>query len=109
MVKSLEGVAGRIAGSIDDLVALTCDLVRFPTINPPGEAYTPCAEYIGKRLAAAGFEISYVRGEGTPGDSNRYPRTNVIARREGGRPGPTSSASAGSSPTAAAASTGSIA
>ena len=25
---------------------------------------------------------------GTPGDSDRYPRLNVIARREGGRPGP---------------------
>ena len=34
----------------DDLVALTADLIRFPTINPPGEAYRPCAEYVGERL-----------------------------------------------------------
>ena len=26
---------------VDDLVALTADLIRFPTINPPGEAYPP--------------------------------------------------------------------
>jgi succinyl-diaminopimelate desuccinylase len=71
-----------------ELVELTCDLVRFPTINPPGEAYTPCAEYIGRRLAARGFEVIYERGEGAPGDTDRYPRTNVIARREGRRPGP---------------------
>ncbi|MCB1490470.1 MAG: M20/M25/M40 family metallo-hydrolase, partial [Rhodobiaceae bacterium] len=79
----------RIAGKTDDLVALTCDLIRFPTVNPPGEAYTPCAEYIGRRLAARGFEVAYVRGEGAPGDSDAWPRTNVIARREGARPGPT--------------------
>ena len=77
-----------IDGARSDLVELTRDLVRFPTINPPGEAYTPCAEYIGRRLAASGFEISYIRGEDTPGDTDRYPRTNIIARREGKRPGP---------------------
>ncbi len=72
-----------------DLISLTQDLVRFPTINPPGEAYTPCAEYIGKRLAKSGFQVQFVRGEDTPGDSDQYPRTNVIARIEGKRPGPT--------------------
>lgn len=73
---------------IEDLVALTRDLIRIPTINPPGEAYTECAEFIGNRLAARGFELSYIRGHGTPGDCDRYPRTNIIARKEGTRPGP---------------------
>ena len=68
---------------VDSLVALTSELIRFPTINPPGEAYRPCAEFLGARLRAAGFETELVRGEGTPGDSDRYPRTNVVARREG--------------------------
>lgn len=73
----------------DDLVALTRDLIRFPTINPPGEAYTPCAEYVGARLRKRGFDVSFIRGEGAPGDSDRYPRTNVVARRQGRTPGPT--------------------
>ncbi len=73
----------------DDLISLTQDLIRFPTVNPPGEAYTPCAEYIGNRLARSGFAVEYVRGENTPGDSDRYPRTNIIARFEGRNPGPT--------------------
>src|SRR3546814_8382625 len=38
----------RIEAKRDDLVALTRDLIRFPTVNPPGEAYTPCAEYLGR-------------------------------------------------------------
>jgi succinyl-diaminopimelate desuccinylase len=79
----------RIESREHDLVELTRDLVRFPTINPPGEAYVPCAEYIGKRLARAGFEIEYIRAHETPGDSERYPRTNIIARRTGSRPGKT--------------------
>jgi succinyl-diaminopimelate desuccinylase len=72
----------------DELVELTQALIRFPTVNPPGEAYQPCAEFIGRRLAARGFGIDYVRAEGSPGDSDRYPRVNVIARREGAGPGP---------------------
>lgn len=71
------------------LVELTRELIAFPTVNPPGEAYTPCAEYLGRRMAASGFDVRYIRGEGAPGDSDRYPRTNVVARREGSRPGPT--------------------
>lgn len=78
-----------IEASRTNLVELTRDLVRFPTINPPGEAYTPCAEYIGNRLKKSGYSVSYVRGEDTPGDSDLYPRTNVIARLEGRNPGPT--------------------
>lgn len=71
-----------------DLVALTAELIRFPTINPPGDAYRPCAEYVGERLKKRGFEIEYVRGEGAPGDSDRYPRINVVARFDGRSPGP---------------------
>ena len=63
-----------------DLVGLTADLIRFPTVNPPGEAYGPCAEFVGARLARHGYETLFVRGEGAPGDSDRYPRINVVAR-----------------------------
>jgi succinyl-diaminopimelate desuccinylase len=72
----------------DDLVALTQALIRIPTVNPPGDNYTPCAELIGERLRRRGFEVQYLRAEGTPGDSDALPRTNVIARWESGRPGP---------------------
>jgi succinyl-diaminopimelate desuccinylase len=72
----------------DELVDLTRALIRFPTVNPPGEAYRPCAEFIGERLRARGFAVDYVHAAGTPGDSEHYPRINVIARRAGGAPGP---------------------
>jgi succinyl-diaminopimelate desuccinylase len=72
----------------DELVELARALIRFPTINPPGEAYQPCAEFIGRRLSDRGFAVNYVRAARTPGDSERYPRINVIGRREGNVAGP---------------------
>lgn len=77
-----------IADRTEDLVQLTRDLIRIPTVNPPGDAYTPCAEFIGDRLRRRGFDVEYVRGVGAAGDSDRFPRTNVIARYEGKGPGP---------------------
>lgn len=88
MTADLQPVLNRIEDRVDDLVELTADLIRFPTINPPGEDYRPCAEFIGDRLSKKGFAVEYVRAEGAPGDSDTYPRVNVIARREGLRPGP---------------------
>ncbi|MFN4273775.1 MAG: acetylornithine deacetylase/succinyl-diaminopimelate desuccinylase family protein [Aliihoeflea sp.] len=70
------------------VVSLTQDLIRFPTVNPPGEAYTPCAEFIATYMRRLGFQTQLIRGEGTPGDTDRFPRTNVVARREGRSPGP---------------------
>src|SRR3546814_16708279 len=77
-----------ICAKRDGLVARTRDRIRFPTVNPPGEAYTPCAEFLGGRLEARGFDVGYHRAEGERGDSARYPRTNVVARRDGSRASP---------------------
>ena len=70
-----------------ELVALTQDLIRMPTLNPPGQGYLEICEYLETRLRACGFECELVRAHGTPGDSEKYPRWNVIARREGARGG----------------------
>ncbi len=84
----VEQVFEAIESRREELVDLTRELIRFPTVNPPGDAYRPCAEFIGRRLQGRGFRVEYVRAAGTPGDNDRYPRINVIARREGARPGP---------------------
>lgn len=84
----IERLLARLDGKRDELVGLSRDLVRVPTVNPPGDAYAPSAELLGDRLRRPGFEVRFVRGEGAPGDSARYPRTNVLARWESGRPGP---------------------
>lgn len=77
-----EALLERIEAKREEVTALTQDLVRIPTINPPGDAYEVCARFLGERLARRGFAVEYIRAEGAPGDSSRYPRTNVVARYE---------------------------
>jgi succinyl-diaminopimelate desuccinylase len=71
----------------EEVIALTQALVRIPTLNPPGEFYRDICELLGRRLRGAGFDIAMIRAEGAPGDSERYPRWNLVARREGTGPG----------------------
>ena len=83
-----EKLFGLIAARRDEMAALTADLVRIPTVNPPGNVYDDCARFLGARLASRGFTVEYLRAEGALGDSDEYPRTNVIARFEGTGKGP---------------------
>jgi succinyl-diaminopimelate desuccinylase len=73
----------------DDLIALTRDLIRIPTINPPGNNYREICDYLANRLSKRGYAIELIRAEGKPGDSDKYPRWNIVARREGAGPGET--------------------
>ena len=84
----IESLFARIDSKREELVSFTQELVRIPTINPPGEDYLKCAELLGNRLAKSGFSLLYERAKNTPGDTERYPRHNVIARIEGKQSGP---------------------
>jgi succinyl-diaminopimelate desuccinylase len=84
----LAALLTRIEDQRDALVDLTRELIRIPTVNPPGDAYEACARHLGERLAAAGFATTFVRAEGAIGDSEKFPRINLVARYEGSDPGP---------------------
>ena len=83
----IQAVLARIEAKRDEVVALTQDLVRIPTVNPPGDAYEACARLIGERLKPRGFAVEYVRALGAPGDSDAKPRVNVVARWQGSSSG----------------------
>ena len=76
-------VLAAVEASADELVAFTSDLIRVPTINPPGAAYPDCAALIGSRLAACGFDVEYLAAEGRPEHTVTHPRINVLGRRTG--------------------------
>lgn len=71
----------------DDLIALTQDLIRIPTLNPPGLHYHDICAYLEARLSAQGFSCQMIRAIGAPADSETHPRWNLVARREGKNPG----------------------
>ncbi|MGO4914109.1 acetylornithine deacetylase/succinyl-diaminopimelate desuccinylase family protein [Pseudogemmobacter sp. W21_MBD1_M6] len=71
----------------DDLIALTQDLIRIPTLNPPGRNYREICEFLAERLGASGFTIELIRATGAIADSAKYPRWNIVARHNGARTG----------------------
>lgn len=72
----------------DEAVAFTCELVRIPTVNPPGEHYEACARAIGARLEEGGFAVEYHAATGRPEHTPEHPRVNVVGARAGSGPGP---------------------
>ena len=76
-------VLAEVDRSRDEAVAFTADMIRIPTVNPPGEAYEDCARLIGDRLAACDFEIEYHPAEGRKEHTARHPRINVVGTRRG--------------------------
>ncbi len=67
----------------DELAELCADLIRIPTLNPPGKNYREICDYIAARLEKRGFVVELVRAKGAPADSEKHPRWNLVARREG--------------------------
>jgi succinyl-diaminopimelate desuccinylase len=79
--------ADRVLAQVDaaagEIVDFTCELIRIPTVNPPGEAYADCAELIGGALKQCGFDVRYLPAEGLPEHTAAHPRVNVVGRRSG--------------------------
>jgi len=83
----IERVLAEVDRAAEEIVQLTADLVRIPTVNPPGEDYEACAHFLGDFLKRRAFDIEYMAADGRPEHTPRFPRINVIGTRRGG-PGP---------------------
>jgi len=49
-MQAIERILSEVDRAADEIVDLTADLVRIPTVNPPGEAYDACARFLGGYL-----------------------------------------------------------
>lgn len=81
--KSIDRLMDVIDDATDEMVDFTCDMLRIPTVNPPGDAYVECAGLIGRRLQSFGFDVDYPIADGRPEHTAAYPRMNVIGLRRG--------------------------
>jgi succinyl-diaminopimelate desuccinylase len=68
----------RVESMAGEMLAFLQELVRIPTVNPPGENYRECAEFIGGRLREFGYDVAYVEATGRPEHTARHPRVNVL-------------------------------
>ena len=82
-------ILARIDELAEEMVEFLRQLVRIPTVNPPGENYADCANLIGAKMKEFGYETEYVTAEGLPECSAQFPRVNVIGRMRGERAKPT--------------------
>ena len=67
----------------DEIVDFAADLIRIPTVNPPGEGYRDASRFIGDRLTKLDFEVDYPTASDHPDHSKEFPRVNVVGRRQG--------------------------
>ena len=81
-----ERVSAAVDALRDECSGFLAELVRIPTVNPPGERYEECARLIGDRLTVLGYAVQYVRPR-TAYDGP--PRVNVFGRLEGRQVRPT--------------------
>ena len=82
-------VLARVDELADEMVEWLRQLVRIPTVNPPGENYKACARFIGDKLKEFGYEVSFIEAHGRPECSPEHPRVNVIGHLHGSRFHPT--------------------
>ena len=79
----LDRVLAAVDDAAEEIVGFAAELIRIPTVNPPGEAYDDCARAIGRRLERCGFGIEYFAAEDLPEHTPAHPRVNVVGTRAG--------------------------
>jgi len=83
-MQPIERVLSEVDRAADEIVEFTADLVRIPTVNPPGEEYDACAHFLGDYLERHAFAVEYIAAEGRAEHTPRHPRVNVVGSRRGG-------------------------
>jgi succinyl-diaminopimelate desuccinylase len=87
-MQAIDRIVAEVDRAADEIVQFTRDLVRIPTVNPPGEEYESCARFLGDHLARHHFDVEYIVAAGSDAHSTRFPRVNVIGTRRGSHRGP---------------------
>src|SRR4051812_5278743 len=83
-VQRIDRILAEVDRAEDEMVRFTADLVRIPTVNPPGEEYGACAHFLGDYLRRRNFSVEYIAAEGRAEHTVRHPRINVVGSRRGG-------------------------
>ena len=86
MTPAERSVLAEVASLTDEMVAFTQALVRVPSVNPPGDCYTACAELIAAQLRQFGYNVESLAADGLPEHSLEHPRINVVGTLGSGGP-----------------------
>lgn len=75
----MDALLARVESMAGEMTAFLQQLISIPTVNPPGDNYRDCAEFLGAQLKAFGYEVEYVFADDRD-------RPNVIGRMGSARP-----------------------
>lgn len=84
----VDRIVAEVDAATDEMVRFTQDLVRMPTVNPPGAEYEACAVFLGDDLTRRGYDVEYIVAEERPEHTPASPRVNVVGSRRGSSGGP---------------------
>lgn len=85
---TVDRIVRQVEQDAEELFAFASELIKIPTVNPPGKHYRECAEFVYRRLEQGGFEARLLVAEDSPQHSSSFPRVNVLGTRDGVAPGP---------------------
>lgn len=84
----MDRLTKQLATRRDVIINLARTFIQIPSVNPPGAHYLDMCHAMANYLEPLGFTCELIRAKGAPGDSESYPRWNLVARKEGSAPGP---------------------
>jgi succinyl-diaminopimelate desuccinylase len=84
----IDRVVAEVNAATDEIVRFTQELVRIPTVNPPGDHYEACASFLGDDWSRRGYDVEYIVAAGRPEHTAQHPRVNVVGSRRGSSGGP---------------------
>lgn len=83
-----ETVLRSVDAVTQEMVAFLQELVRIPTVNPPGDEYAAGANFIGAKLQEFAYDVQLIVAEERPEHTKKHPRINVIGHMAGIKPRP---------------------
>lgn len=93
-ISDKERVFAAVEELADEMVGFLSEMIRIPTVNPPGECYEEFVGYFGRRVSNLGYETEILRVpaerlEELAPHSGGLPRPNLVARLGDASSGPT--------------------
>ncbi len=79
----MDHILREVEAARDEMVDFAAELIRIPTVNPPGDFYLECAETIGRKLTELDYGVDYIMADESAEHTDDCPRVNVVGIRPG--------------------------
>jgi succinyl-diaminopimelate desuccinylase len=75
-----ESVLERVEAIAPEMAEFLREFVAIPTVNPPGDNYAACADWLAAGLSGFHYDVQQIPAEGRAEHTTQHPRVNVVGR-----------------------------